>query len=114
MEITNYEFGRIYVDGKAYTSDLLLMGEKVQDSWWRKEGHRLQVEDLDSVVDAQPDFLVVGTGYYGRMVVPEETKTFLQSKEIRLFAAPTGEAVQELNKRLEEGSKVAGALHLTC
>ena len=114
MKITNYDFGRICIDGRAYSSDVLVTPDRIEDSWWRKEGHRLQIPDLDPVIDAQPDLLVVGTGYYGRMVVPEETKSFLRSKGIHLFEAPTGEAVKELNKLLQGDSKVAAALHLTC
>ena len=71
MKIDSYEFGKICIDGRAYSSDLIVTTDKIEDSWWRKEGHRLQIPDLDSIIDAQPDFLVVGTGYYGRMVVSD-------------------------------------------
>ena len=114
MKITGYSFGKIDIDGKVYTSDVIIARDRVDDSWWRKEGPRLQVPDLDDVVDAQPEVLVVGTGYYGRMVIPEETKQFLRSKGIRLLDAPTGEAVRELNKLLEENTNAVAALHLTC
>jgi hypothetical protein len=114
MKVTSYSFGKIGIDDKVYTSDVIITREKVDDSWWRKEGHRLQITDLDSVVDAQPDVLVVGTGYFGRMVVPDETRRFLQSKGVQLLNAPTGEAVKKLNKLLEENANAVAALHLTC
>ena len=114
MKVTRYAFGQIDIDGKEYTSDVIVTREKVYDSWWRKEGHRLQIPDLDKVVDAKPDVLVVGTGYFGRMVVPEETRRFIRSKGIRLLDAPTGEAVKELNKLLDENANAVAALHLTC
>jgi hypothetical protein len=114
MKVTSYGFGKIGIGEKVYTSDVIITRENVDDSWWRKEGHRLQIADLDKVVDARPDVLVVGTGYFGRMVVPDETRRFLQSKGIELLDAPTGEAVKELNKILEENANVVAALHLTC
>jgi hypothetical protein len=114
MKVTGYSFGTIRIDDKVYTSDVIITPEKVDDSWWRKEGHRLQIPDLDAVFDAQPDVLVVGTGYFGRMAVPEETRRFLQSKGIQLLDAPTGEAVKELNKLLEDNANAVAALHLTC
>jgi hypothetical protein len=114
LEITSYGFGKIRIDGKTYSSDVIVTADKVYDSWWRKTGHRLQIPDLDKVLEAEPEHLVVGTGYFGRMRVPEETKSFLQSKGIQLYMASTGKAVKELNKRLREGADVVGAFHLTC
>ena len=40
--------------GLAYSSDVVITPEGVQDGWWRKEGHNLAIEDLDK--------LGVGTG----------------------------------------------------
>jgi hypothetical protein len=114
MKVTSYSFGKISIDGMVYTSDVIITRDNVDDSWWRKEGHRLQIPDLDKVVDARPDIVIVGTGYFGRMVVPDETRRFLRSKGIEMLDAPTGEAVKELNKLLEENANAVAALHLTC
>ena len=70
-EIQDYQFGRMVVDGEPHTRDLVLLPDRVVANWWRKEGHRLDVEDLREVLDAVPKVLVVGTGAYGRMKVPE-------------------------------------------
>lgn len=63
MIIGAYQFGRIDVDGHAYTSDVIITPERVVDTWWRKEGHTLAIADLADVVAAKPDIVVVGTGY---------------------------------------------------
>lgn len=114
MKVTAYDFGKIQIDGTAYTSDVLIAGENVNDSWWRKEGHRLQITDLDEILQAKPEILVVGTGYYGRMSIPEETRAFLSSKGIRLLESPTGVAVKEFNKLQQQQARAAAAFHLTC
>ncbi|RLI30667.1 hypothetical protein DRO48_02760, partial [Candidatus Bathyarchaeota archaeon] len=44
--IEAYGFGYIVVDGKRYTSDVIIFPDRVMDGWWRKEGHRLYVDDL--------------------------------------------------------------------
>lgn len=49
MRISEYEFGRIAVDDKTYTSDVIIAPGKVIDSWWRKEGHNLNIDDLDDM-----------------------------------------------------------------
>ena len=46
MHIDSYEFGRIVVDGRAYSQDLILLPDGIQDSWWRQESHLLQIADL--------------------------------------------------------------------
>jgi hypothetical protein len=113
MMIESYEFGRIHIDGRSYTSDVIVFPERVQSSWWRKEGHRLAVEDLREVVEAKPEVLVVGTGYSGLVEVPKETTEFIRSKGIELKAAPTKRAVEIYNE-LSKNKRVVAALHLTC
>ena len=72
-QIESYQFGRIVIDGQAYTADLILLPDRILDGWWRQEGHVLHPADLDAVFDAGPDLLIVGQGAYGRMRVADET-----------------------------------------
>jgi hypothetical protein len=44
-----------------------VLPERVVPGWWRTEGHRLLLEDLDEVLDELPDRLLVGTGAYQQM-----------------------------------------------
>ncbi len=114
MRISDYEFGRIAIAGKSYTSDVIIAPEQVIDSWWRKQGHNLQIEDLDDIVNAKPDLLIIGTGYYGRMQVPNETKQYLEEQGIKVLQAKTGDAVTEFNRLQKEYARIVAALHLTC
>ncbi len=114
--IDSYEFGTIVINGKRYTSDVIVFPERVIDSWWRKEGHRLCVEDLKETLrsEPKPEVLVVGTGYYGLVKVSPEVENTLKSHGIELLAQPTREACQTFNKLLKSNRRVAGAFHLTC
>jgi hypothetical protein len=114
MEITAYDFGRIEIAGKHYTSDVIIFPEQVKDHWWRIEGHSLDIADLDEVIAAKPQLLVIGTGYYGRMAVPDETRALLESRGIRVLEARTGEAVEEFNRLQRQYARIIAALHLTC
>jgi hypothetical protein len=85
----------------------------VDPSWWRKEGHRLQIADLADVLDAKPQILIVGTGYSGMMVVSEKTKNDIRSLGIDIYIATTGRATELFNTM--QGKKITiAALHLTC
>jgi hypothetical protein len=111
--IQSYRFGQMVVDGKAHARDLILLPERLVANWWRKDGHRLDIDDLQEVLSATPDVLVVGTGAYGLMKVPQETRQAIEDAGIRLRVARTGEAWQIYNDMCE-GCPTAGAFHLTC
>ena len=96
--IESYDFGRVVIKGRTYTSDVIVFSDRINDGWWRKEGHRLSIEDLGEIVRAKPEVLVVGTGYSGLVKIPSETAGFIQSKGIKLLAEPTGKASEACNK----------------
>lgn len=111
--IDSYEFGRIVIDGRTYTSDIIVFLDRVKDGWWRKEGHRLHVEDIEEAVKEKPDVLVVGTGHSDLVDIPKETVDYIKSKGIELIAENTAKAT-EIYNRLSKSKKVIAALHLTC
>lgn len=113
MHIDTYDFGKVVIDGKSYDSDVILLPDRVLDHWCRKVGHRLQVEDLDAVLERSAPLLVIGTGMHGMMKVPEETVAYLKGKGIESLALKTREACSAFNEHGKKGS-VIGAFHLTC
>jgi hypothetical protein len=113
MTIEHYSFGRITIDGTTYTSDVIIYPGRVDSSWWRKEGHGLQMTDLTGVIAAKPEVLIIGTGAYGVMKVPKETITHLASKGIKVHVERTDKAAELFNKLGKEKIVIA-ALHLTC
>lgn len=114
MHIDSYQFGKIVIEGKAYNSDCIIMAGIVHSNWWRKQGHLLSVEDIETVISAKPAFLIIGCGASGLMKVPDETRQTLQKNNILLEALDTKKAVQRFNELEQAGESVAAALHLTC
>ena len=114
MHIDSYTFGSMAVDGKAYAADLVLLPDGVRGDWWREAGHSLGVGALQDVLAAKPEVLVVGTGAYGAMKVPQETRRALDEAGIEVVIEETGAAVERYNALFAEGRRAAGAFHLTC
>ena len=114
MRIEKFTFGSITVDGQEYGNDLIILPPRIISSWWRREGHRLCVDDLGEVIAFKPDSLVVGSGVSNMLQVPPSTIRDLESAGTRVEILPTQEAVGRFNKLMEEGEKVAAALHITC
>ena len=69
MKVEQYSFGNITIDGQTYTYDVIIYPERVDSSWWRKQGHNLQIEDLAGVIKAEPGVVIIGTGFFGVMKV---------------------------------------------
>jgi hypothetical protein len=113
MHIDHYSFGKIVIDGKSYTSDVIVYSDSVDSSWWRKEGHYLQREDLEDILKAGPQIFIIGRGNWGVMEVPEALITFLESRGIKTYAEKTEKAVELFNAQPAD-KKVIGAFHLTC
>ncbi len=112
--VEDYGFGRIVIDGKTYTSDVKIIGEKVVPNWWRKEGHHLYPEDITDILVSDCEVLVVGTGAYGVMKVDPRVEQACAEKGIKLESYRTAEATKRFNELVQQGVKVAGAFHLTC
>ncbi|MGC9318109.1 MAG: Mth938-like domain-containing protein [Armatimonadota bacterium] len=111
--IEDYGFGHIVIDGERYSDDVIIYPERVDDSWWRDQGHLLQMVDLEEVLEAKPDVLVVGTGAYGRMKLADGVEEALAERGIEVVAAQTEEACERYNSLAPDRRTVA-ALHLTC
>ena len=111
--IDAYSFGKIKINGKSYSSDVIIYKDRVDSNWWRRDGHSLCSDDISEVFEANPDVLVVGTGYFGIMKVPEETIKHIESGGIELIHRKTGDAVKIYNEMVDKKNVVA-CLHLTC
>jgi hypothetical protein len=113
MRIDSYSFGQVVIDGKRYTSDVIIYKDRVDSSWWRKEGHSLSPEDIEGPLKAAPKVLIIGCGASSCLKIPPQTRKFIQSCSIKLISLPTQQACDEYNNlRLKED--VIACLHLTC
>jgi hypothetical protein len=110
--IDHYEFGRIVIDGREETRDLIILPDRVVRDWWRQEGHALVVDDLGEVLDELATHLVVGTGAAGRMQPDPDMIQQLQDRGVTVEALPTSQAVRRFAER--DPASTAAALHLTC
>ncbi len=113
MRVEYYNFGVIKLDGKEFRRDVIVYGKFVKE-WWRKEGHRVCLEDVEDLFRLKPEIVVIGTGYYGVVKVDREVIERLRKEGINVICEESRKAVETYNKLLKEGKKVALAIHLTC
>jgi len=111
--IDSYRFGEIVIEGRNYTSDVIIFPDRVRDNWWRKTGHELCIEDIAEVIIEKPEVLMIGTGTSGLMKVLPEVQQGADTRDIKLIVETTDKACTTYNQ-LCRSQKVVAALHLTC
>ncbi|MEW6007290.1 MAG: MTH938/NDUFAF3 family protein [bacterium] len=111
--IESYSFGRMVIEGRVYTQDLIIYPDRIEGSWWRKSGHSVCHNDIKGILEEKPDVLVVGKGSPGMMDVLSCAKRALLEQGITLIEEPTENAFKTYNK-ISKNKKVCGAFHLTC
>lgn len=111
--IDSYSFGTIVINGKKYSSDVIIYPSRIDSKWWRREGHSLYLEDIEEILRQDPDILIIGTGAYGAMNVPEKVREKIRELGIELIIDKTPSAVKTYNE-LISSKEIIAALHLTC
>jgi len=111
--IQSYAFGSMVIDGQEYSADLIVFPHKLNSTWWRKEGHRLALVDLEDVLKEDIEVLVIGTGFFGLMKVEQDVLDAARAKSLVLHIEKTEKAVRIFNRLISQ-KKTAGAFHLTC
>ncbi len=111
--IDSYYFGQIVINGKQYSSDVIIFPDKVQNDWRRDKSHELSLKDITAVIAESREGLLIGTGASGQMKILPEVPEALKVRNIELIVEPTGGAC-EIYNRLSPFQKVVATLHLTC
>lgn len=113
--IEKCNFGSMVIDQQQYRSDLVIFPDgRVAGDWRRAAGHHLEMQDIEGLVAAGPDVIIVGTGIFGLMRPANDLARLLSAQGIELLAARTKTAAQEYNRLKQSSRRVAACFHLTC
>ncbi len=114
LTIESSSFGLIVIDGRQYTSDLVIYPDgRVEDTWRRRRSHRLSICDIDKLVASGPEVIIVGTGVNGLLTPEPGLNNMLSDKGIEVIALPNPKAIDHFN-RLSSQKRVGACFHLTC
>ena len=112
MKIEKFVFGMIKIDGKKYLHDIVTDG-RIVEKWWRKEGHKVCLEDIEKFLKEETECVIFGTGTFGFMKVPESIKEKLRGKGIEVIVEKTSSGIRKFTELVDK-KKVTGFFHLTC
>ena len=106
-------WGIMRIGNEVYEKDLIILpNDEIKEDWRRKSGHNLVPEDLPR--DLGKSVLVIGTGVEGRMTVPKETISELESQGYEVKVLKSFDALEEYKNLRIEKKRVWLAIHLTC
>jgi len=112
--IDNFGFGWIVIDGRKYTSDLIIYPDgSIVDSWRRMSGHRLSWVDISELIENKPDVIIAGTGVHGLVRPEKELESMLSKKGMAFMAMSNQKAVEHFNE-LSLKKRIGACFHLTC
>jgi hypothetical protein len=112
-----YEFGRIVIDGKEYLKDDIVLPNRVIEGKWRKKGHKINEENLMSILEQENkiETIIFGTGNYGLVKITAEIREILESRGIKHFYEPTEKACETFNEKTKSTKNIVmGFFHLNC
>jgi len=112
--IDDYRFGRIVIGGRSYTRDVLVRDGRVLPDWWRADGHRCTLADLERLRPFTFTHLVLGCGASGLLRPEAAMLEALGAKGVQCVCLPTAEAVARFNELQRLGASPAAGFHLTC
>ena len=112
--ISDFSFGKIVVNDRTYTDDIKIVCGQVISDWWRKSGHRVDVEDIADILESRPDIVVIGKGSPGLMQTSNRLRESMAANNIVLIEKKTSKAIEVFNKLFQEGRNVAAGFHITC
>lgn len=114
VRIDSCSFGSIVINGKTYTSDLVIYPDgKIVEYWRRKKGHQLSRDDIVDLIESKPQVIIAGTGVSGRMVPDRGLEKDLSRLAIKFITAPNQKAIELFNE-LSPENRVGACFHLTC
>jgi polyphosphate kinase 2 (PPK2 family) len=111
--IDQFEFGAIVIDGQTYETDVIISPDGAVKQWKRKDEHVLRPRDVEQVISAEPEAVIIGVGTVGNLAVRPKAEKSLQEAGIEVLAYRTAKAC-ETYKELRGQRRVAVVLHITC
>lgn len=112
MHIDSYHFGKIKVDGKEHSNDVIIYPGGILSNWFRSEGHLLSIDDIKNFLVNKISTLIVGTGAFGMLKISPKVSEFCRKQNIELISQKTAKAALTYNQSSKEST--VAALHLTC
>ena len=116
MQIEDFAFGSICIDGITHEHDVVIEGGEIRKRK-KKPSKKFREEFGHTPLSVGEDIpwkcrrLVIGTGAYGKLPVMTEVKREADRRKVKLVIVPTAAAIEELR---QDTAGTNAILHVTC
>ena len=125
MRIIETGFGYVVIDGIRYGHDIVVCNNSVfkrpKDLSRRYRGlfghtplSRRELEYIVSEICRDFEYIVIGTGQYGALPVPDDTLVLLKGLGARVVVDKTPRVVDIINDLAAPGRRILAIIHVTC
>jgi len=117
--IDSTKFGEVVIDDKKY-GQVLIIGDAIferDEEKLRKlfdTTHRIGDWEIDQLLKAKPEAVIIGTGQSGVLKVEKEFLERMEKAGIEVITAITPKAIKIYNEMAERGRRVNALIHTTC
>jgi polyphosphate kinase 2 (PPK2 family) len=109
--IQSFEYEEIIIDGKKFTSDVVIFPDGKVIKWKRNREHELQPPDIKKILKANPGQIIIGLGTIGNLHVLPEVYEELMDAEIEILAFKTEKAIETYKEHRSDGN-IAALFHI--
>ena len=112
------EFGKIIVDGKEYSKDIVINKGKIEkrkkkaSKEFKEKGGHTPLTDKEEI-PWKCKTLLIGTGFDGALPIDEEIHKKASKKGVELKIMKTGDLINHINE-LENMEGINAIIHITC
>jgi hypothetical protein len=116
MRFRDFSFGSLQIDDTVYQHDVVIDRGKIRKRD-KKPSKKFRDRFGHTPLSLKEDIpwkchrLVVGTGAHGDLPVMDQVKVEAEERKIKLFVLPTAEAIELLNRGMDDTNAV---IHVTC
>lgn len=119
MKINDVKFGSITVDGQKFDQVIIVDGEAIardRDFLEKEFGttHKICHAEGEKLLEAQPEYIIIGDGFKGVMKVEPEVKDKLQKTGVKILILHSPAACDKYNELVRQGRRVNALIHTTC
>lgn len=69
---------------------------------------------VTDIINAKPDYLIIGSGKFGLMKVSDRLRRHLSEGGIQVIVKSSKTAMKPYNQMYAAGKNIAGGFHLSC
>lgn len=109
--IESVSMGKLLFQGKVSRSDTIVYKDHMDTKWWLKGRTIIDACDLEDVLKAEPEVVVVGLGFMMPITISDEAINVLEAKGIKVHVEKTEKAAEIYNEFTAK-KKTIGLFHL--